>query len=311
MARLRLEPPQRLRGIREVRVLRLSMVMTGVVSLLGIGFGIATPSLAILFNGLSSAIDAAVTALMLFVARLLVRQRSDQYQFGYWQFEPLVMALKSSSLLMLLAYGFLDSVKHLTREGHMPDLRIATFYAGITAILSVGSWALLRRANRSVQSDMIRVDCQSWLLTASITVALLMAFLLAQAIGGTRFGWAARYIDPAMLALIALCMFPVPLVELRHALRDIFAASPAEMDAHVRNVVGAFVRRHGFAGFESYVTKRGRARFIEVNILVPPELHAAGIPQFDSMRDQLAAELGGDNQPHWLTICFTADRRYM
>ena len=44
-----------------------------------------------------------------------------------------------------------------------------------------------RRLNRRIGSDFVRLDAQSWLMSAAISSALLVAFAAAMAMQGTRF----------------------------------------------------------------------------------------------------------------------------
>jgi hypothetical protein len=56
-----------------------------------------------------------------------------------------------------------------------------------------------RRANRRINSDCVRLDAQSWLMSASITTALLLAFGIAWSLGSTRFAPFTVYADPVVL----------------------------------------------------------------------------------------------------------------
>jgi predicted Co/Zn/Cd cation transporter (cation efflux family) len=49
-----------------------------------------------------SGIDAAMTAVALHVARLVTRESDRRHQFGYWHFEPLVLALSTAACSCVL-----------------------------------------------------------------------------------------------------------------------------------------------------------------------------------------------------------------
>ena len=72
----------------------------------------------------------------------------------------------------------------------------------------------------------------------------------------------------------------------------------------------ATVARHGFLGYRSYVSKAGRARFIEVGVLLPAELRLA-IGELDAFRAEIGAAIGGEGPDRWLTIQFTADPKHL
>jgi predicted Co/Zn/Cd cation transporter (cation efflux family) len=128
---------------------------------------------------------------------------------------------------------------------------------------------------------------------------------------GTRFEHLIPYVDPAVLAVLSLAIMPVPWKDARSAFQDIFQIVPPEMDAHVHAVMDAFVARHGFGGYESYVTRTGRAKFIEISVLAPKDMPAKTIAHFDALRQEIGDEIGEAGPDRWLTIIFTEDPRQL
>jgi predicted Co/Zn/Cd cation transporter (cation efflux family) len=291
----------------EASLLRLSVMATFLIAGLGVVFGLVARSNAIIFDGLLSLIDAAVTWLMLIVARLVTIESSRRFQYGYWHLEPLVVGLKASLLLILIAFGFLGAVQSLLSGGYMPELGIAIAYSVLAVLICFGTWFWLSRHNARIGSELVRVDARAWLTSALITTALLAAFVAARAALGTAHAWAVPYMDPAVLALVSLAILPVPAADAVRAFRDIFGIVPPALDARVRQVMDRFIAAHGFTAYESYVTKTGRARFIEISILAPPDMPAKTIPYFDALRAEIGEAIGEAGPDRWLTISFTSD----
>lgn len=77
----------------EQRLLRISIVFITLIS----GVGIAAGSCAILFNGVYSTVDVAMTMIGLSVSPLITQERSPRFQFGHWHLEPMVAALNAAS----------------------------------------------------------------------------------------------------------------------------------------------------------------------------------------------------------------------
>lgn len=297
----------RLRSAFEVRLLRLSIAATVAIALVGVLLGMLSDSVAILFDGLFSLIDAAVTLLMLAVARLVATQGSSRFQFGFWHLEPMVLGFKASVLLLLIAYGFANAVQRLLAGGSEPALGMALVYAGVGTAICFAIWFELRRQNRRLESELVRLEVQGWLMSGLITAALLLAFLAALAMRGTPAERFIPYVDPAVLALLSLMLVPVPLAEVRRAFGELFEEAPVQLDQEVRRVMTGFVAHHGFQGYESYVSKVGRARFIEISVLVPVDYPAFPVAHFDRLRTQIGGELGDSGPDRWLTIIFTSD----
>ncbi len=291
----------------EQAVLRHSLVMTVVLAALGVGFGIVAGSLAIVFDGIGSSIDAGMTFLSLAVARLLARGDSRRFQFGYWHLEPMALVLNGGLLMLFCLYGLVSAVGDILAGGRELDFGWAVAYAAVAAVLSLGAHLYERWRNRRIGSELIRLDSVSWLMSAALSAALLVAFGLALLVEGTALAWTARYADSAVLAIISAALAVLPIGMLREAWRDIFQIAPEPLDEAVRTVMAGFVERHGCVTYSSYVARVGRARFIEVHVVLPPDFALGSAARLDALRAEIAALIGEAGPDRWLTIAFTGD----
>lgn len=296
----------RLRSELEARLLRISVAATILITALGILFGLLARSPAILFDGFFSLIDVAITALTLKVAQLVASQGDRRFQYGFWHLEPLVMALRASVLMLLVAYAFVSAVNSLLKGGYEPDFGIALLYTVAVAAICFGMWWWMRGHAERIDSGLVRLDVKAWLMSALVTTALLVAFAAALLMQGTDAEWLIPYVDPLVLALLSLVLLPMPLREARESFAEIFMISPPELDTRVRQVMADFVARHGFLDFRSYVSKAGRAQFIEISVLVPSDLRVP-VGEIDALRAEIGTAIGGAGPDRWLTILFTAD----
>lgn len=299
------ERVMQLRSALEARLLRISILATLVIAVLGVVFGLMAQSSAILFDGLFSMLDAGITWVTLLVAQLIASQGDRRFQFGYWHLEPLVILLKASVLMFLAAFAFLNSVNSIVNGGYEPEFDIGIIYAAMVALIAYSLWWWMRGQAMRIESGLVLLDVKAWLMSALITTALLLAFGLALALRGTSFEWLIRYVDPAILAVLALALIPMPFQEARQALAETLVITPPEFDAQVREVMDAFIARHGFAAYESYVSKEGRGRFIEISVLVPAET-TLPIASYDAMRAEIGEAIGDPGPDRWLTIMFTS-----
>jgi cation diffusion facilitator family transporter len=296
----------------EQRILRQSIGVTVLVSAFGVVFGLLSGSLSIVFDGVFASIDAAMSGLALFVSRLVSRPSDDRrFQFGYWHIEPMVLAFNGGTLMLLCFYAFLNAVDSFLAGGRRLDFDWAIVYAVVVCAASFGMVLYVRHRNRRIGSDFLRLDAQSWLMSGAITAALLVAFAAAMAAEGTRFAAYTPYVDPVVLAVLTLCLVFVPIHTVRRALREILLITPPDLDAHVRQVMEKIVAKYDFRSFTSYVAKVGRAQFIEIHIAVTPDWPLTSIAAADSIRREIGDAIGGEGPERWLTIDFTADRRWL
>lgn len=300
----------------EQGLLRTSIAVTLFIASIGIAFGLASGSFSIVFDGVYSLVDASMSGLSLMVVRLITshasslqmsRKLRERFTMGFWHLEPMVLALNGILLSGVAIYALINAVSSLLEGGRHLEFGIAMVYAALTVTACVSIAVIEGTANRKLRSDFVAMDVKGWVMSASITAALLIAFCFGYAVQGTSLEWVSPYIDPAVLALVCLVIVPLPMSVVRQALADIFLVTPGDLKQHVDAVAQAFVERHGLQSYRAYVAKVGRSREIELYFIVPPQMAAKTIEQWDAWRNEIGEAIGGEGPNRWLTVVFTGD----
>lgn len=303
------------RPMSEQAVLRLSIAMTFVVAAVGIGFGMASGSASIIFDGIYSLTDAVMTSVALLVSSLITQRLSERRQarlvqrftMGFWHLEPMVLGLNGILLSGAAVYALVTAVGSLLTGGHPLQFGRAILYATVVLIVAIGMAIHNRHANRSIRSNFVALDVQGWTISAALTGALLAAFVFGWAIQGTALAPLSPYVDPAVLALVCVIVIPLPVPTIRRALADILLITPSDMLAEIDAVARDVVARHGFLDHRAYVARVGRGRQIELYFIVPQGQPPRPLEEWDAIRDQIGEAIGGDITNRWLTIAFTTD----
>lgn len=298
-------------GYYEQKVLKISITVTFLLALAGLLFGLLSGSLAIVFDGMFNVVDTAMSILALLVARLLTSPGSRRFQYGYWHVEPMALVFNGSVLILLSTYAFINAVGSLLSGGRELDFDWAFFFALAMSILSIGMYVYIRQKNIQLKSEFLRLDTQSWLISASISTSLLVAFSIATLMEGTRYTHLTPYVDPLILAILTACLIFIPMAAVRDALRDMFRIAPFELDEKIRRFLDALTLRYGFKTYTSYVAKIGRAKFIEIHIVVPLGYPISGVEALDTIRREIVDVLGGNGPQLWITIAFTTDESWI
>ncbi len=292
---------------REQRVLKFSIGVTVAVSATGFIGGLLVGSQAILFDGVYSLVDVALTLVALAVLRLLGREGSPRFQYGYWHLEPMVEALGGAILALACIYAVANSIIGLTTGGHVVRAGPALMWATLLCASNLGMAAIVRIHARRLQSALLWLDVRAWLLSGLMSLAVVLAFVLALALEGGEHAHWIPFLDPLVLAVISVAVLPVPLRSAWRAMREVLQVAPDTLDARVQAVMAAFVAEHGHLGFTSHVAKMGRMRFVEIHVLTRPETVIGTIGDVDALRDDIAERLDARGSDFWLTIDFTAD----
>ena len=295
----------------EQALLKQSTLLMLAVSIAGIGTGFVSGSQSILFDGFFSLIATFIKILMLITARLIAKQSNQRFQFGFWHLEPMVLLIEGSFLLLIAIYAFLNGVFGIINGGRDIELGLVIVYAAVFTVVEFAYFFYVRRRNRTLKSSLIQFDNISWLVDAMLSVGLLISFLAALLLKSQGYGEWAVYVDPLILIVLALSMLPPALKILGPALRDVLGIAPDTLDEQVRQVMEVAKVEHGFDDYVSYVQKHGRARFIEIHVVLPAAYPLRNVAQLDALREQISAQLGKPDAARWLTISFTGDKKWI
>ena len=221
----------------EQQALRVSFVAILAFCALGITFGLVSGSGAIIFDGVVSLVDAAMSVVSIVVAGLIARSTADglstattrRFTMGFWHFEPMVLAVNALLLLSVAAYAVVQSVATILAGGRDVAFGPALVYAVLVLVLTTTVGLLEHRANRRIRSALVAMDVKGWLVSGAVTGALLVAFAVALLLEGTSGEWLRPYVDPAVLMVVALALLPVPIPTLRRAVAEIALVTPPEL----------------------------------------------------------------------------------
>ena len=295
----------------EQKVLSCSIVLSGFVALLGIVFGILSGSQSIVFDGIFSIVDVAMCVLVLFVSRLVTRNATPHFQYGFWHFEPLVAVLNGAIMLTVCIYGFINSCKSLLSGGNTVELGVASVYAIVVLAACTGMYLYERKVNVVLKSEFISIDMKSCIMSGAITLALFLSFAVAEFLGWIGHAEFRPYADPAILMVITIGLSPIPIGILRRAVKEVFLIAPRDASRRIDEVMAGIRERHGIADYRAYAAKSGRIHVIDISILVPGDWDRT-VPQMDAIRGEIAAGLEQyATLDRWLTIAFTTRQQWL
>jgi len=300
----------------EQSVLRVSIVVTFVLAAAGIVFGLLSGSYAIVFDGVYALTDATMTIVALIVSNLIVSSATNttsagkfakHFTMGFWHLEPMVLGLNGILLTGAAIYALLNAIGSIMAGGRHLSFDQAIIYAALTMIIAFVMAAYATRANKTIRSNFIALDAKAWVMTGSLSGALLAAFVFGFFIQATSLQWMSPYVDPVALALVCVIVIPMPIGTIKQAFADILLVTPSDLRDHVDQVASEIVRRYAFLSYRSYVARVGRGKQVELYFIVPSNGPARKLEEWDHIRDEIGEAIGDEGPDRWLTIAFTTD----
>ncbi|ATD67299.1 cation transporter [Luteimonas chenhongjianii] len=293
--------------LEERRVLKLSLLATLLVAAIGLSGGVAASSPAILFDGIYSLVDVALTMTALVVLRLMAHEQSPRFQYGFWHLEPMVEALGGVVLGLACIYALANALIGLSTGGQETHAGHGLVWASVLSVVDLAMAVWMGRHARRMRSGLLALDARAWLLAGLVSLAVVVSFILALTLRGTRHEDWIPYLDPLVLAFISLASLPLPLRAAWKAAREVLQVAPDDLDRKVQATMQEFVAEHGFLGFTSRVAKIGRMKFIEIHVLTAPTTQLGSIGEIDGLRNEIAQRMGARPEGSWLTIDFTSE----
>lgn len=297
----------------EKHVLRVSFYAILAFGTLGIIFGLITGSSAIIFDGVFSLVDAVMVGLSIILVNLLEKSAADdlpgamkrRFTMGFWHLEPIFLAVNSMMLIFVAGYALLSSIQTIRAGGHDVNFGPAIVYTIIVLFICIGVAVYSARANRYLRSAVVAMDIKGWLMTGGISGALLVAFTIALIMRRTGHTEYLPYVDPVVLAVVALVLITVPLRTLVTTMGQILLITPASLHLKAEAIARKVAHEEGFETWRTYAARVGRASQVEVEFQVPSGLEPKPLEYWDDLRDRVGYALDMENPDNWITVSFT------
>jgi len=296
---------------QEQTLLAISIAVTVLTAIAGVVFGLVIQSRTVMFDAFYTLIDSVMTLVALGVSRLIARGDDRLFQYGYWHLEPLVALVNGLVLATACVYAVLEGLNGMLSGGRIVDFGPGAVFTGIGGVICLTMSAFIHVRSAHIESELLRIDARAWLLGGVISLGVCISFVVCNLLVAAEYAYLAPYVDPFILTLLAGSLLPIPLQTVWRATGEILLIAPAELDRTVREAARIIAERHGFAAFESHVTKAGRVNFIEIGLVAPSGEMTRSFAELDAIRQEIADELGGAVPGHWLTVDFTADKRWI
>ncbi len=294
----------------DTRTLLISVWASAGFAVLALAWGLPLGSQLIIFDGLYSFASVGLSLLAVLALRTARKGPDARYPWGREAWEPLTVVIKAAALGGLCVYALVGGVADILRGGRDVDSGWALAYA-VVATLGGGVVALVLRRRSRTGSGLVRAEAAEWVGDALLSLGVLAGFGAALILERTGRADLARYMDPAMVAVISAVFLRVPGRLIVEGFRELLAMSPAaETQDRIRAAVQAVERDYRFTESFLRASKIGSRLDVEVDFVVDDGSRAQTVRQFDEVRADLQERLRALGLATSMSVGFTADRRW-
>jgi len=301
----------------EHSLLRFSVWMGVLFTVLGLGWGIAIQSGAILFDGIYSGFSIILSMLSIMALRMMSiaddhmakADDDDRFPFGRMAFEPLVVSFKAIVIIGVCLYGIVTSVIHLMHGGtQSTSSLLGMLYAVISITVCLFSWLYLKIRGRGLPA-LVQAESEQWLIDTVFSGVVLVGFVISYALTFTNYQQLIPYIDPGVVILGSVYFIRVPLARFISSVRELLMmATPSDMQERLQERIDGIAASHGFKEAVVRSAKVGRELTVDVSFLVHEGFGAVEVDQLDAIRAEVKDNLADLGYNIWMNILFTRDR---
>lgn len=87
--------------------------------------------------------------------------------------------------------------------------------------------------------------------------------------------------------------------------------APLELDEKITKIMENLSEEFGFSDYDTHVAKSGRFYMVEVNILMQKNFQVKSLNEFDLIRERIEKALEIPSYKIWLSVSFTADKKWL
>lgn len=275
----------------ENRVLTISALLASGFAGGGLVVGMLVGSLVIVFDGVYSLVSLLLTLLSLVASRYIRKPSDSQFPLGRAVFEPAVIAIKASVILLVVSYSLYSAVVALFTGGREVDASIATLFGAINVIGCGFAWWFIAQKSKRYSSGLIEAETKQWQMDTLLSVVVTVGFLVAFLVTMSPYAEYAVYVDPIMMLLMSFYFIKVPYDMLKSAMRELLMMSASK---EICNTVDQGVIAAGEESDQEIeltsVTKVGHELWVNVDIR-PEENEMIAIEDIESTRRSLHKRL--------------------
>ncbi|HHD2751424.1 TPA: cation diffusion facilitator family transporter [Clostridium perfringens] len=265
----------------------------------------------ILFDGMYSLASVGLSLLAILGSVYISKKDYEKYPFGKRMIEPLIVIIMSLAIFMMCIYSLSGAIRDLLNGGNKVEYGYALIYAIISTVGCVVAYIFLKRKGKTINSSLLIVESNQWLMDTLLSTGVLIGFLIANILQHTEFVWVNRYVDPLMVIICSSIFIKMPVKAFIEGLKELleFKADDS-ITSEISKLVKGIEEEYNFEEAITRVSKTGRDLRIEIDFICSEESNIKALDEMDKLREKIFNSLNHINYEKWLNVSFTKDKKW-
>lgn len=295
----------------ENKILKLSVIGALFFALFGIAGGWAIKSDMIIFDGLYSFISVVLSMLSLYINNYMAKRDFEKFPFGKHILEPIVISIKSLIIAIMCSYSLIEAIKTLMNGGNSLEFGLALIYS-IVSVLGCGIISFyMKEQEKKINSELIKAECTQWFMDTALSTAVLVGFIIAMVLAGTKLKSLNPYIDPFMTIVVSLVCIRIPIKTFIESFKEVICVKANdEINDDIYVLVKGIEEEYNFEESITRVSKVGRELRIEIDFVYNKDSKLKTLDQMDNVREEINDAIKHIDYNKWLNVSFTGNKKW-
>ena len=295
----------------ENKILKLSVIGALFFALFGIAWGWAIKSDMIIFDRLYSFISVVLSMLSLYINNYMAKRDFEKFPFGKHILEPIVISIKSLIIAIMCSYSLIEAIKTLMNGGNSLEFGLALIYS-IVSVLGCGIISFyMKEQEKKINSELIKAECTQWFMDTALSTAVLVGFIIAMVLAGTKLKSLNPYIDPFMTIVVSLVCIRIPIKTFIESFKEVICVKANdEINDDIYVLVKGIEEEYNFEESITRVSKVGRELRIEIDFVYNKDSKLKTLDQMDNVREEINDAIKHIDYNKWLNVSFTGNKKW-
>lgn len=288
-----------------------SIVFSVVLTAVALIVGFLSASQVILFDGIFMFIGAVLTYFSVLSVRFINREDLKNYPFGKAAFEPFIVIVQYTVILMISATNMVLAVMAILENGTVTDIGFGVLYGVISMVLCFAAYMYLKHLKRRRVSAIEEVELQQWKYSLLFSIGVTVGFAAAWVLLHTPLAYYARFADPILAIIITLVFIKTAVKSIYNCVKELLMASPSpELRAQITELVNCVSVEYPFSNMVLRLGKAGGQLIVEIDYVIEAGSELDCVRTQDALRRELADELEDLLYEPWFNVTFTGDIKW-